>query len=106
MATKVYDVAVKTGEYTDAQGQTKGRYENVGAIMKGDNGSFLMLKKTFNPAGVPDLSGRNSDSVLCSLFAPNNNQQGGQQAQPAQQSQQQQQTAPSQQQAQPDGIPF
>lgn len=71
MATKkLYDLAVKTGEYT-VQGQTKGRYENVGAVMQSDDGGkFIMLKRVFNPAGVPDLSGRNSDSVLLSMFPP------------------------------------
>lgn len=70
MAKKLYDLAVKTGEYT-VQGQTKGRYENVGAVMQSDDGNkFIMLKRVFNPAGVPDLSGRNSDSILLSMFPP------------------------------------
>lgn len=89
MATKLYDLAVKTGSYTDGQGQDKGRYLNVGAVMEGDNGKFLMLNKTFNPAGVPDLSGRGGDSVLISMFEPRNNngqQQSNQQPQGQQQS--------------------
>lgn len=85
-ATKLYDLAVKTGEYTDQSGQQKGRYENVGAVMQGDNGQFIMLKRTFNPAGVPDLSGRGGDSVLISCFEPNN-QQGGQRPQQSPQQQ-------------------
>jgi hypothetical protein len=63
--TKIKDLAVKTGEYT-VNGETKGRYENVGAVMQGDNGKFIMLKRTFNPAGVPNPDGR--DSVLISMF--------------------------------------
>jgi hypothetical protein len=35
---KLYDVAVKTGSYTDKSGATKGRYENIGVMMEGDNG--------------------------------------------------------------------
>jgi len=72
-ATKVYDIAVKTGEYTNQQGETKGRWQNVGAVMKGDDGSsYIMLAKWFNPAGVPDLKGGNAgkEAVLLSLFAP------------------------------------
>jgi hypothetical protein len=63
---KVYDLVVKVGEYTDRSGQTKGRYENIGAIMEGDKGPFMFLKRTFNPAGI------NSDkeSILVSMFAP------------------------------------
>lgn len=70
MAQKIKDLAVKTGEYHDAvTGETKGRYENVGAIMKNDEGNaFMMLKRTFNPAGVPNPDNR--DSVLISMFDP------------------------------------
>tara|TARA_R110002020_G_scaffold54301_1_gene151544 strand:+ start:688 stop:1044 length:357 start_codon:yes stop_codon:yes gene_type:complete len=80
MAQKLYDVTVKTGEYTNNQGETKGRYENIGTMMQGDNGPFLILKRTFNPAGVPNPD--NKDSVICSCFEPqqqNNNQQMNQQ---------------------------
>lgn len=64
---KIKDLRVKTGEYT-VNGETKGRWEDVGALMKGDNGTFLMLKRTFNLAGVPNPEGR--DSVLISMFDP------------------------------------
>jgi len=63
---KKYDLAVKVGQYTTRTGETKNRYENIGAIMEGDNGQFMFLKRTFNPAGV------NSDkeSILVSMFVP------------------------------------
>lgn len=68
---KIYDIAAKTSEYTDSTGAKKGRWQNVGAVMMGDDGNkFLMLAKWFNPAGVPDFSGRNGDSLLLSLFEP------------------------------------
>lgn len=73
MAKKLYDLAVKTGEYQDRNGQTKGRWQNVGAVMEGNDGNkFIMLSKWFNPAGVPDLSGKNatSESILLSMFKP------------------------------------
>lgn len=82
MAKKVYDVAVKTGSYTGNDGQPKGRYENVGSVLKNDDGSvYMILKRTFNPAGVvnPD----NRDSLVLSFFTPKDN--NGQHAQqPAQ----------------------
>ena len=78
MAHKLYDVTVKTGSYTDAQGQPKGRYENIGVMMQGDNGPYLMLRRTFNPAGVPNEDNR--DTVLCSLFEPKEQNQQQQQA--------------------------
>jgi hypothetical protein len=70
MAQKLYDLVVKTGEYQDNQGQTKGRYENVGTMMEGDNGPFIILKRTFNPAGVPNPDCK--DSVIVSCFSDQN----------------------------------
>lgn len=73
---KLYDVTVKTGEY-QSNGETKSRYENIGTMMQGDNGPFLIMKRTFNPAGVPNPE--NKDSVICSLFEPRtDNQNQGQ----------------------------
>lgn len=75
---KLYDLAVKTGEYTDSQGQQKGRWQNVGAVMTSDNGGqFVMLAKWFNPAGVADAKG--GESILLSCFEPNKDKGGGQQ---------------------------
>ena len=68
--TKIYDVVAVTGEYQNRDGDTKKRYENVGVIMDKGNGAFLMLKRTFNPAGL-DAKG---DSVILSLFAPKEGQ--------------------------------
>ena len=66
---KVYDVAAKVGEYQTQDGKTKGRWQNVGAVMEGkDGGQYLMLAKWFNPAGVPDARG--GESILLSLFPP------------------------------------
>jgi len=81
---KLYDAVVKVGEYTDNQGNTKGRYENVGSVMQGDNGQFLILKRTFNAAGVPNPD--NKDSVIVSFFEQNNQgqQQSNQQQAPQQ----------------------
>jgi len=69
MATKLYDLAVKTGEYRDSSGATKGRWQNVGAVMKGDDGGqFIMLAAWFNPAGITRKDG--SESILVSCFEP------------------------------------
>lgn len=74
MATKKYDVAVKTGSY-EKDGETKNRYENVGSIFQGEHGPYLVLKRSFNPAGVPFKEG--SDSILLSLFEPKEKESGG-----------------------------
>ena len=65
---KLYDMVVKVGTYTGKDGSDKGRYQNVGVMMEGDNGPFLLMAKTFNPAGVPGQDGK--ESILISLFAP------------------------------------
>jgi len=64
---KVYDLAVKTGSY-EKNGETKNRYENIGAVMEGENGQFMFLKRSFNPAGVPFKDG--SESIIVSMFEP------------------------------------
>ena len=65
-AKRVKDLAVKVGTY-QKDGETKSRFENIGAMMKSDDGSyFLFIKKTFNPAGVPTEEGR--ESILVSVF--------------------------------------
>lgn len=85
MATKKFDIAVKVGEYTNKAGETKGRWQNVGAMMEGESGPFIMLAKWFNPAGVVDARG--GESILLSLFEPkqyeNGDGQGKQRQQPA-----------------------
>ena len=68
-AKKLYDLAVKTGEYTNRDGDTKGRYENIGSILEmQDGGKMILLKRTFNPAGVPHKDG--SDQIIVSMFGP------------------------------------
>lgn len=66
---KTHDLAVKIGEYTTPNGETKGRYQNVGAVLIGEQDrEVLFLSRWFNPAGVPDTSGKNYDSVLLYKF--------------------------------------
>jgi len=97
---KKYDLVVKVGEYTDGQGQTKGRFKNVGVVMDGQNGPYILLDRTFNPAGVGGNDGR--ESIIISMYEP---KQDG--AQPTQQ----RSAAPAQRQPAPqrpldDEVPF
>ncbi len=85
MATIKYDLAVKTGEYQDGEGNTKGRYENVGKVIQGDDGFYMILKRTFNPAGVPNPQDR--DSVLVSMFEPRERDQAPQRSSPSERAQ-------------------
>ena len=88
MARKLYDVTVKVGTYT-SNGEEKSRYENIGAVFEGDKGPYMVMKRTFNPAGVPFKDG--SDSIFINLFEPREDNQ--RQATPARQ-----QRAPKRQQ--------
>lgn len=74
---KKYDLVVKTGEYTDSSGQTKARFKNVGVIMEGQNGPYILLDRTFNPAGVPGQESR--ESIIISMYEPRSEQGNGQQ---------------------------
>lgn len=78
---KKYDVVAVVGKYIDQTGQEKLRYETVGAVIQNQSGGFnLLLKKTFNPAGLADPD---KESIILSLFEPrpqNGQQAAGQQA--------------------------
>lgn len=80
MAQKTHDLACKTGEYVDnVTGETKGRWKNVGAKMRGDDGNeFFLLDRSFNPAGIPNP--QDKESVLISIFETQQRGQQGQQA--------------------------
>ncbi len=66
MTRKVKDLAVKVGSYMK-DGKEKGRYINIGMVMqKDDGGEFILLNRTFNPAGVPNPD--NKDSIIVSSF--------------------------------------
>jgi hypothetical protein len=63
---RIYDVAVKVGSY-QKDGQDKARWQNVGAVLKGDDGNMVMLlERSFNPAGVPFKEGQNT--IILSFF--------------------------------------
>jgi len=58
--TKTHDLTVVTGSY-QKDGQNKNSYENVGMIMVDSadpKKKLFLLKRTFNPAGVPNPDGK------------------------------------------------
>jgi len=65
---KLMDLAVKTGEYTNKEGAVKGIYENIGAVMESDGRKYILLNRTFNPAGLPNPDNRST--IIVSLFEP------------------------------------
>lgn len=60
---KTHDLKVKVGEY-QKDGQTKSKYQSVGLIIEGQNGPYILLNRTFNPAGAPG----EGESIAISMF--------------------------------------
>ena len=101
---KKYDLVVKVGEYTDQSGQTKGRFKNVGVMMEGQNGPYILLDRTFNPAGVSGNEGR--ESIIVSMYEPRDNAGGVQQNSAQQQHSQKKANAYRDDDLGGDSVPF
>ena len=95
-------IAAKVEEY-EKDGQTKGKYVDIGVIMENDNGEYVLLDPSVNLAGVlikqrllnPQKAGK---SIMCAVFDDSNRQQQS----PAQQQHQDQKANGYQ----PEDIPF
>ena len=73
MSKKVYDLAVKIGSYKNRDGEEKAKYLNIGAIIeKDDGGRFMLMNRTFNPAGVPNPE--NKETFIVSMFSAERSQ--------------------------------
>ena len=62
-----FDVVAITGRRND-----KPIYKNVGCIVEKEGKHYLLLDKTFNPAGLAE---KDRDSVVLSLFTHKNKEQ-------------------------------
>ncbi len=71
---KLYDLCVATREYF-REGNKRSVWENIGAIIAGDNNPFMMLKAHFNPAAITRKEG--SECILVSMFAPKEKDNSG-----------------------------
>lgn len=80
MSAKVkYNITIKVGSYTDAKGDTKGRYKTVGMVMeKDDNSRFIFIDPFFNFAAVTRQEGK--EMVICSLMEPKEKETAKQEA--------------------------
>lgn len=69
-------IVAKVGQYTNAQGETKNNWVDVGVIMENQNGEYIMLNPTVDLAGVlikqrimaQKTNGKSGDNVMCSIF--------------------------------------
>jgi len=77
-------LAVKVEQYQNEQGENKGRYVDLGVILDGDNGQYLLIDPTVSLAGC--LSKQNimnhqagkkvRISLMVSIFDDDNQNQG------------------------------
>ena len=68
-----YDLCVKSGTYTDRNGNEKTNWENIG-VMFDDGSRYILLKPYINLAGFPREEGRNH--LIVSVF-DHSEQRGG-----------------------------
>lgn len=109
-------LVVKTGEYTNQQGETKGEYTKIGVILENNNGEFILMDPAVNLAGVlikqnalaAKQGKQASDSVMVSVFTDDNAtpQQRPQAPQQPQHGYNQQQPNPAHYNQQQNDAPF
>lgn len=83
-------IKAKIKEYTNAQGETKGEWVDLGVILSNSNGDYIMLNPTVDLAGVlmrqrllaQAKGSKVGDNVMCSIF-DSSQQQAPQQPQQA-----------------------
>lgn len=64
---KIKNLSVAVGKYTDSNGNEKTNWLNIGGIFqKDDGGKFMIMNRTFNPAGVPNPENR--ETFIVSMF--------------------------------------
>lgn len=64
---KIKDLSVKVRSYKNASGEEKHVYKSIGAIFENkDGGKFMMLDRSFNPAGIPFKDG--SDMIMVGMY--------------------------------------
>jgi len=70
-----YLLSIKTGTYTDRNGQEKGRYKQVGTIEENQKGEYARFDLV-TLAGICALElGRGNSEILVSMYAPDNKAQ-------------------------------
>ena len=78
-------LSAKIGEFTDNQGNTKGRYANLGVVLSNNNGEYLLMDPTVDLGGVLALQNmmarakgqQERDRVMVSVFDDSNQQRQG-----------------------------
>ena len=73
MATKLYDITIKVGEYPTKDGP-KASYETIGGIFENEKGKYLKLKASCLSMQLNFIANKEQkDFVFGSLFKASNN---------------------------------
>ena len=65
-----YKVSVRVGEYTNRQGETKGKYLEIGEIRIGEKGPYFIWKSHCIPMEIQYLANKErKPDILCSMWA-------------------------------------
>jgi hypothetical protein len=72
-------LVIKTGEYTNKEGETKGEYVKLGVLMEGSNGPYILMEPTVDLGGcltkqniLAHSSGKQvRGNLMVSIFADN-----------------------------------
>lgn len=74
-------ICAKIGSYTDRDGKEKGRYVDIGVIMQGERGEYVLLDPSVSLAGIYAIQSRQSDKtkdrIMASVFSDEPRQSGG-----------------------------
>ena len=80
-------IVAKVGEY-QKDGETKNRYQDIGAILENQHGEYMLLNPGISLAGILALQNGMTDrprtNVMCSIFAQDGGNRAPAPAQPAQ----------------------
>jgi len=66
MTKKLYTLSVKVRDITLPNGEIKKKYLPIGMMLEGARGPYIILDRTFNPAGVQNPD--NKTGVVVSMF--------------------------------------
>lgn len=104
------DLMIKTGTYTNKEGEQKNNWVKLGVLKKSENGHYILVDPSINLAGCLIKQNMISDqpraNLMVSVFSDNNSQQGGGQQKAQTNQAPVQQPAQSQQDGRDDDIPF
>lgn len=80
MTKKLYTLSVKVKEHTLPNGEVRKKYLPIGMMLEGEKGPYIIIDRTFNPAGVQNPDDRTG--VIVSMFEPKDDYQEGSQEMP------------------------